>query len=368
MQFEVIVQSEGGAKGFSPALVQAQVGDSVYWFNADQKAQHQPYLVKPGDWAVNPIEPQQPSTQVNTDTPATYHYRCAMHPDETGVIVVCTAVMIGPVGDGTSAFSMAPGINPLLPVPQLYAGTSVSFGNSDDKPHWPMPQVGSKEAWFPAAIEPGDISAPVPFDSTQNLTYQCALHPAETGQLQVVSFLPVTIGPVTPAPSVGFTPQSIQIGAGQAVMWSNTDGSPHQPAPDSGSDTSWFKTQITPGQNGSYTFNKPGTYPYHDVLNPNMTGIVQVGVPQIALIAIGPVSAGFTPEFTQVVAGQAVTWSNTDSSPHQPAPDAGSATSWFETPIAAAQNGSYIFNTPGTYPYHDVLNPSMKGIIQVGQK
>lgn len=59
MQFKVTVQREGIAKpGFSPHQVQAQVGDSIFWFNADHNTQHQPYLVNPGDWAANPIDPQ----------------------------------------------------------------------------------------------------------------------------------------------------------------------------------------------------------------------------------------------------------------------------------------------------------------------
>lgn len=301
MQFKVSVQREGVAKpGFSPQSVQAQVGDSIFWFNADRKTEHQPYLVFPGDWAANPIDPRETSTQVNTDQTATYHYRCAMHPDEVGVVLVCTAVMIGPVGDGTSAFSMAPppapppqppqppagtlGL-PQLPGPQtaqqLFAGSSVSFGNADSQQHWPMPQGGQKTAWFSAAINPGDISAPIPFNTPANVPFQCALHPSETGSLSVIAN-PVTvyIGP-NPVPTVQFYPEFLQIVAGQTVTFSNLDGSPHQPAPDGGSDGAWFPKQIpaagsTP-VNATYTFTTPGTYWYHDALNPNMKGIIQVG-------------------------------------------------------------------------------------------
>lgn len=305
MQFKVIVQREGaGTPGFSPQHVQAQTGDSVFWFNADHDTQHQPYLVNPGDWAANPIEPTETSTQVNTDQAGTYHYRCALHADEVGVVVVCTPVMIGPVGDGTSAFSMAPPAAPPpqpaqpppptlglpqlpgLSVPQTLAGTSVSFGNADSQQHWPMPQGGSKTAWFPAPINQGDISAPVPFNSVQNLTYQCALHPTETGPLSVIAD-PVTvyIGP-NPVPVVQFYPEFLQIVAGQTVTFSNLDNSSHQPAPDGGPDDAWFPKQIAavaspPAPqvpvNGTFTFTKPGTYWYHDALNPNMRGIIQVG-------------------------------------------------------------------------------------------
>jgi plastocyanin len=310
MEFKVTVQREGVAKpGFSPQQVQAQVGDSVFWFNADRNTQHQPYLVYPGDWAANPIEPNETSTQVNTDQCATFHYRCALHPDEVGVVLVCTAVMIGPVGDGTSAFSMAPppapppqpnqpppptlGLPQLpgLAVPQTFAGTSVSFGNADSQGHWPMPQGGSKTAWLNAAINPGDISAPVPFDTVQNLTYQCALHPAETGPLNVIAN-PVTVyigssetGP-TPAPAVQFYPEFLQVVVGQTVTFSNLDAAAHQPAPDGYPDGEWFPNQIGGVNtnnvpqipvNGTCVFLTPGTFWYHDALNPNMKGIIQVG-------------------------------------------------------------------------------------------
>jgi plastocyanin len=309
MEFKVTVQREGVATpGFSPQKVQAQIGDSVFWFNADHKTQHQPYLVNPGDWAANPILPNETSTQVNTDQSATFHYRCALHPDETGVILVCNAIMIGPVGDGTSAFSMAPPTSPPQPnqpppptlglpalpslaVPQIFTGTSLSFGNADSQAHWPMPQKGAQKAWFQAAIDPGDISAPVPFNTVENLTYQCALHPTETGPLSVLANpATVYIGPSETGPlpgsAVQFYPEFLQIMVNQTVTFSNLDGAPHQPAPDGAPDSEWFKDPIgavntnnTPQVpvNGTCVFTAPGTFYYHDVLNPNMKGIIQVG-------------------------------------------------------------------------------------------
>lgn len=273
MQFKVSVQREGVAKpGFSPQSVQAQIGDSVFWFNADRKTKHQPYLVSPGDWAANPIDPREPSTQVNTDQAGTFHYRCAVHPDEVGVVLVCTAVMIGPVGDGTSAFSIAG--------PQPTAGTSVSFSNADSQQHWPMPQSGPQDAWFQAAINPGDISAPVPFNAVENINFQCAIHPSETGILTVTAD-PVTVS-ITSGPAQ-FSPQFLQIMAGQAVTFSNQDSSPHQPAPDGGPAGAWFPNPIPAAPNpqnpvnAAYTFTTPGTYWYQDALNPNLKGIIQVG-------------------------------------------------------------------------------------------
>jgi len=267
MQISVTVQRENAAnRGFSPQYVQAQVGDSIFWRNADRNTLHQPYLVTVGDWAANRIQPGETSTQVNADTAGTFHYRCALHPDETGVLMVCTPSIIGPVGDGTSAFSM--------PSSSITAGTSVSFGNADSKQHWPMPQGGVKTAWFQSAIDPGDLSAPVGFDVVEDLTYQCALHPTETGPLQVNAVTLTIDIPASPAPA---SPEFLQIVLNQTVTFQNSDTSPHQPAPDAGANNAWFPSPIAPGQPGNVTFTKPGTYWYHDALSPNIKGIIQVG-------------------------------------------------------------------------------------------
>jgi len=68
------------------------------------------------------------------------------------------------------------------------------------------------------------------------------------------------------------------------------------------------------------------------------------------------------------VLNQTVTFQNSDTSPHQPAPDGGANNAWFPNPIAPGQPGTVTFTKPGTYWYHDALSPNIKGIIQVGQK
>jgi|SRR5579883_2698865 len=273
MPIEIQVRRENVATpGFTPPNTQTQVGDAIYWFNADHTAQHQPYLVKAGDWVASAMEPRTPSTQINTDVPGVFHYGCAIHPDEHGIIVVCSAVMIGPTGEGGSAFNFQNNVQPFPYVPQY---TSVSFGNADAVQHWPMPDGGAQNAWFAQAINPGDISAPVLFNQAGNVSFHCALHPTETFSVPVQPAT-VTISNSGSGPALSLSP--LQMVTGQAVTFVNQDTSPHQPAPTGGPANAWFANPIAPGSTASTSavFNTPGTVSYSDALNPNLTGSLQV--------------------------------------------------------------------------------------------
>ncbi|MEI9914063.1 MAG: cupredoxin domain-containing protein [Candidatus Saccharibacteria bacterium] len=75
---------------------------------------------------------------------------------------------------------------------------------------------------------------------------------------------------ITPS---GFVPQAVTVRVGQAVTWTNNDKSAHQIASDPYPKDNTLlslnsKTSILSGHTYSYVFNKPGTYYYHDDLNP----------------------------------------------------------------------------------------------------
>ena len=185
MLWRATVQRESSAqpKGFTPQSQQSQVGDAIFWFNEDKHTTHQPYPTSgsPGDWG-EPVTAQNSSQQLNLDTAGTFPYECAFHDDETGSILVATAIMIGPTGTG--AATVAPNS---VTIPQ---GQSVSWGNSDAQAHQPMPVGGSTTTWFAAPIASGDISAPVTLGTTGSYPYQCALHPdkaSEKGTITVTA-------------------------------------------------------------------------------------------------------------------------------------------------------------------------------------
>ena len=177
MQWRSTVQREDGSKpkGFSPQTQPAQVGDAIFWFNEDSTTDHQPYPTtppgKPGDWG--PLIPgQNSSEQLNLDQAGTYDYKCALHADETGEIIVANAVVIGP--SGTGAATVAPSALSIV------AGQRVSWGNSDETAHQPTPEQGN--AWFAEPILSGDISAQITFATAGTVKYHCALHPNATAE------------------------------------------------------------------------------------------------------------------------------------------------------------------------------------------
>jgi plastocyanin len=70
----------------------------------------------------------------------------------------------------------------------------------------------------------------------------------------------------------------------------------------------------------------------------------------------------FSPPSLTVQVGQAVHWVNHDSTEHTATSDAAGI---FDVDVPANGSGSHTFTTPGTFPYHCSIHPSMKGTIVV---
>ena len=158
-------------QGFSPKQRQTQVGDAVFWFNEDADQPHKP-VPDTGTWNIPEIPPGHSSDQLALNSAGTFSYHCALHEGETAELVVANAVLI------------AAGANPLFgSAVQIGKGQCVSWGNADASAHQPCPDTGS--AWFDAPIEPGDLSKPISFADAGKVTYHCAIHPDETGEIDV---------------------------------------------------------------------------------------------------------------------------------------------------------------------------------------
>jgi plastocyanin len=70
-----------------------------------------------------------------------------------------------------------------------------------------------------------------------------------------------------------FGPQSISISAGSKVTWTNRDDIPHTVVSTEGV----FKSRVLDtDESFTFTFEKPGTYPYFCSIHPKMTGKVVV--------------------------------------------------------------------------------------------
>ena len=70
-----------------------------------------------------------------------------------------------------------------------------------------------------------------------------------------------------------FGPATITVAAGTTVTWTNRDDIPHTVV----NDNKLFKSKVLDtDEKFSYTFDKPGTYPYFCSIHPKMTGKVVV--------------------------------------------------------------------------------------------
>jgi plastocyanin len=70
-----------------------------------------------------------------------------------------------------------------------------------------------------------------------------------------------------------FGPAAVTVAAGTTVTWTNRDDIPHTVV----SDDKVFKSKVLDtDEKFTYTFNKPGTYPYFCSVHPKMTGKVIV--------------------------------------------------------------------------------------------
>jgi plastocyanin len=73
--------------------------------------------------------------------------------------------------------------------------------------------------------------------------------------------------------SFTFSPDPINITTGTTVRWTNQDGVPHTSTSDG---AGWDSGSLSNGQQFSFTFNTPGSFPYHCTFHPSMLGTVNV--------------------------------------------------------------------------------------------
>ncbi len=71
-----------------------------------------------------------------------------------------------------------------------------------------------------------------------------------------------------------FTPKALTVAVGTTVEWTNHDDSQHTVVSE---DKTTFKSKVLDTNDGfSFTFTKPGSYPYFCSLHPMMTGKIIV--------------------------------------------------------------------------------------------
>lgn len=95
---------------------------------------------------------------------------------------------------------------------------------------------------------------------------EAKVQPAGAGQAQAAA-VEVKID------NFSFSPASLIVSPGTTVTWTNRDDIPHTIV----SDDKIFKSKVLDtDEKFSYTFDKPGSYPYFCSIHPKMTGKVVV--------------------------------------------------------------------------------------------
>ena len=70
-----------------------------------------------------------------------------------------------------------------------------------------------------------------------------------------------------------FQPATMTVAVGTTVTWTNMDAVAHTTTSDTGV---WNSGTLSAGMSFHYTFNTPGTFPYHCMIHPNMHGTIVV--------------------------------------------------------------------------------------------
>ena len=164
---------------------------------------------------------------------------------------------------------------------------------------------------------------------------------------------------------MAFTPITLTVVSGTTILWTNKDVVSHTVTSDAGL---FDSGPLKSGDTFSYTFSAAGTFTYHCSIHSTMVGSVIVTTTSVSNSIVSISNMSFVPSTVTISAGSSVTWVNNDSMDHTVTSD----TALFDSGTLSAAGiygagGSftYIFNSPGTYPYHCAFHPGMTGTIVV---
>lgn len=161
---------------------------------------------------------------------------------------------------------------------------------------------------------------------------------------------------------------------GAVVFTTMMQQSPPQPSPTPQGTLPQVSPRVTP--TSQFIFTSPAATPtpaFSLLLTPSgaPTG---AGLPATSPVAAATTVAiddnGFAPATATVKAGTAVTFTNHGQAPHWPASDphpTHTNLAGFDSKrgLATGESYAYTFTTPGTWGFHDHLNPTVKGTVIV---
>lgn len=387
-----------------PKQVTIEPGTTVTWRNDDGERHRMRSQSGPMGFDSGNLEPGQ-AYSMRFDVAGTYSYLDERNEDDPGyhgtIVVSAEAApptTTPPPGGGGGSVTVDV-VNRIYRPASITvdAGTTVIWGNIDDRPHTVTARNGS----FDSGIFDTGGSYSRTFNAAGTFEYFCTLHPDMIGTVTVTGSggapPPPPPPPPEPDPSPapqppppgdvtifdnGFTPESMTITPGSAVTWVNTGSLPHT-ATDA---SSRFDSGILmSGDTYSRTFTSEGTFSYLCTIHPEMTATIVVsdgtgsapppppepdpappppsdGTSSPPTGAIQIVDNAFTPISKTVQVGSLVTWANTGALPHTVTDRAGSFDSGLMMP---GDTYAKRFSAPGTFNYICTLHPGMTATIVV---
>ena len=313
--------------GFTPAVLNARVGDKVTWTNSGQD----PHTVTGGPWDA-PLDPGQSFTTV-LRAAGTVAYVCTYHSNMKGTVKIAaapagtklpppSAAQNGSGAQAPSAGAQAPAADAPAPVtaPGAQRHTVTISGNAyspdplvarvGDSVTWinkdPMPHTVTGGPWD-AMIKPGGKFSAV-LTEPGTVKYVCTLHPGMGGSVQVKPALPGTkvsaatpAAPAAPPAAPGahgkhvtkpapvadataekhlvtikdfkYSPETLQAKVGDTVTFVNKDSAPHTAT---ANDKSFDSGMLKQGGEFTVKLTKEGTFDYLCTYHPNMVGKIVV--------------------------------------------------------------------------------------------
>jgi plastocyanin len=149
----------------------------------------------------------------------------------------------------------------------ISVGDAVVWTNDDGVPHTSTSNTG---VWNSGSIAAGQTFRRV-FSAAGTFPYHCSLHPTMTGTIIVEE--PAARGHIVTITDFSFSPASLTISAGDTVTWRNNGPSAHTSTSNTGV---WNSGLLGQGQTYTRVFNATGSFPYHCIPHPQMTGTITV--------------------------------------------------------------------------------------------
>jgi plastocyanin len=167
---------------FVPANITVSVGDSVQWTNLDDEGHT--VSATEGAFESGVMAGGVTFSQI-FDTPGTFDYACAIHPEMQGTVTVAAPPDPAASGDVPAAGTDVPvSIVDMVYSPatvEVTAGTTVHWTNDDSVIHTVTARDGSFNS---GVMQTGDTFSQT-FDVPGTYDYFCAIHPLQGGQIVV---------------------------------------------------------------------------------------------------------------------------------------------------------------------------------------